>query len=80
MISQLITVTDPNDTEYIPCEQGIGNFEIFNSGGSRISRRMGVHPLGSVDLQRVYFSVKMYAKMKELGPIWGIRQCLSCFL
>ena len=30
----------------------------------------GVHPLaGGVDLQHRRFSVKMYAKMKELGPI-----------
>ena len=41
------------------------------SGGSRISRRGGVHPLGGVDLQRGHFLVKMYAKMKELGPIGG---------
>ena len=48
------------------------------SGGSRISRR------GGVDLRRGHFSVKMYVKMKELGPIGGacaghappqIRQC-----
>ena len=42
------------------------------SGGSRISRRGGMHPLGGgVDLRRRRFSVKMYAKMKELGPIGG---------
>ena len=35
------------------------------SGGSRISRR------GGVDLRRGHFLVKMYAKMKELGPIGG---------
>ena len=28
-------------------------------------------PLGGVDLQRRCFSVKMYAKMKELGPVGG---------
>ena len=27
-----------------------------------------------MDLQRGHFSVKMYAKMKELGPIGGVRQ------
>ena len=50
------------------------------SGGSRISRR------GGVDLRRWHFSVKMYAKTKEFGPIGGgmhpvrprqIRQCYS---
>ena len=28
-------------------------------------------PVGGVDLQRRHFSVKMYAKTKELGPIGG---------
>ena len=42
------------------------------SGGSRISRREGVHPLGGgVDLRCGHFSVKMYVKRKELGPIGG---------
>ena len=41
------------------------------SGGSRISCRGGVHPLGGVDLRCGCFSVKMYVKMKELGPIGG---------
>ena len=27
--------------------------------------------LGGFDLQRGHFSVKMYAKMKELGPVGG---------
>ena len=32
----------------------------------------GMHPLGGgMDLQRGHFLVKMYAKMKELGPIGG---------
>ena len=32
----------------------------------------GVHPLGEgVDLRHGHFSVKMYVKMKELGPIGG---------
>ena len=32
----------------------------------------GVHPLGGgMDLRRGHFSVKMYAKTKELGPIGG---------
>ena len=51
----------------------------YCSGGSRISRRGGVHPLGAgvhplgvgVDLRCGHFSVKMYAKTKELGPIGG---------
>ena len=29
----------------------------------------GVHPWGGVDLRCRHFSVKMYAKMKKLGPI-----------
>ena len=29
-------------------------------------------PLG-VDLRREYFSVKMFAKSKELGPVGGVR-------
>ena len=42
------------------------------NGGSRISRRGGVHPLGGAWTSNVgRFSVKMYAKMKELGPIGG---------
>ena len=42
------------------------------SGGSRISRR-GRGPIGGgVDLRRGCFSAKMYAKMKEFGPIWGV--------
>ena len=32
----------------------------------------GVHPLGGVmDLRHGHFLVKMYVKMKELGPIGG---------
>ena len=41
------------------------------SGGSRIFRRGACTHLGGVDLQRGHFSVKMYAKTKELGPIGG---------
>ena len=44
------------------------------SGGSRISCSGGgggVDPLGGVDPQCGCFSVKMYVKMKELGPIGG---------
>ena len=29
---------------------------------------------GGVDLRRGHFSVKMYAKMKELGPTGGVRR------
>ena len=31
-----------------------------------------VDPLGDVNLRRRPFSVKMYAKMKELGPVGGV--------
>ena len=41
------------------------------SGESRISRSGGVHPLGGVDLRCGHFSVKMYAKTKELVPMGG---------
>ena len=42
------------------------------SGGSKISRRGGRAPIwGGVDLRCGHFSVKMYAKTKELGPIGG---------
>ena len=48
------------------------------SGGSRISHGGGgMHPLGGgVDLRRGHFSVKMYAKTKELVPIGG-GMCLA---
>ena len=40
--------------------------------GSRIFRRGDVDPFwGGFGLQRGHFSVKMYAKMKELGPVGG---------
>ena len=40
--------------------------------GSRIFRRGGRGPiLGGFGLQRRHFSVKMYAKTKELGPVGG---------
>ena len=42
------------------------------SGGSRISRRGGVDPLGGVDLRCGCFLPKMYAKTKELGPVGGM--------
>ena len=45
------------------------------SGGSRISRwggGGGAEPFGGgANLQRGYFSAKMYAKMKELDPVGG---------
>ena len=47
------------------CEQ------LASSGGSRISHRGRVDPLGGVDLQRRCFLVKMCAKTKELDPIGG---------
>ena len=40
-------------------------YKCATSGGSRISRR------GGMDLRRRRFLVKMYAKMKEWGPIGG---------
>ena len=44
-----------------------------NSGGSRISHKGGPAPIreGGMDLWCGHFSVKMYAKMKELDPIEG---------
>ena len=39
------------------------------SGGSRISRRGVYTHYRGVDLQCRRFLVKMYAKMKELGPM-----------
>ena len=47
---------------------------MFISGRSRISHRGVVHPLGGggMDLRRGHFLVKMYAKMKELGPMGGV--------
>ena len=41
--------------------------------GSRIFHRGGVDPFwgGGFGLQRGHYSVKMYAKMKELGPVGG---------
>ena len=43
----------------------LSDYDMDASGGSRISRS------GGVDLRRGHFSVKMYAKTKELGPIGG---------
>ena len=41
--------------------------------GSRIFRRGVLGPIlgGGFGLQRGHFSVKMYVKMKELGPVGG---------
>ena len=40
--------------------------------GSRIFRRGGVDPFwGGFGPQRGHFSVKMYVKTKELGPVGG---------
>ena len=48
---------------------------IIYRAGSRIFRRGGRGPiLGGFGLQRGHFSVKMYAKMKELGPVGGVRR------
>ena len=45
----------------------------YNSrAGSRISRRGAwAHFLGGFGLRRGHFSVKIYVKMKELGPVGG---------
>ena len=44
------------------------------SGGSRIPRGGGgIDPWGGIDLQCGRFLVKMYAKMKELGPMGGVK-------
>ena len=51
------------------CGKNTMRYVIICSGGSRISRRGGVHPLGGMDLRCGCFSLKMYAKTKELGPI-----------
>ena len=52
---------------------GIGTLTIAHfRAGSRIFRRGGRGPiLGGFGLQRGHFSVKMYAKTKELGPVGG---------
>ena len=43
--------------------------------GSRIFCRGGVDPFwGGFGLQCGHFSVKMYAKTKELGPVGGVRR------
>ena len=53
-------------------KQKLNEIYIVISEGSRISRRGGewTH-WGGVDPQCGRFSVKMYAKMKELGPVGG---------
>ena len=61
-----------------PCGPDVRIWNIqrnISSGGSRISHRGGRAPIrGGVDLRRRCFSVKMYAKMKELGPVGeGVR-------
>ena len=44
------------------------SFFVMYGGGSRIPRRGG-----GVDLRHGRFLAKMYAKMKELGPVGGVR-------
>ena len=34
----------------------------------------GVDPLGDIDLRCRHFSVKMCARTKEFGPVWGVRR------
>ena len=44
----------------------------LNRAGSRIFRRGGVDPFwGDFGLQHGHLSVKMYAKMRVLGPVGG---------
>ena len=47
-------------------------FMLGCSGRSRISHRGVCTHWGGVDLQRGHFLVKIYVKMKELGPIGGV--------
>ena len=35
-------------------------------------------PLWGVDFQIGHLLVKMYVKMKEMGPIWGMHQKFLC--
>ena len=44
-----------------------------SSGGSRISRRGGMDPLGERGPPTWVLFRKMYAKVKELGPVGGMR-------
>ena len=47
---------------------------LYNSGGSRISRRGGVDLVGGgVDSRGGYVSKILYVKTKELGPLEGGR-------
>ena len=53
------------------------NLYCQSRAGSRIFRRGDVDPfLGGFGFQRGHFSVKMYAKTKELGPVGG--RVLAC--
>ena len=47
----------------------------LSRAGSRIFRGGGRGPIlgGGFGLQRGHFSVKMYAKTKELGPVGGVQ-------
>ena len=46
-----------------------------NRAGSRIFCRGGVDPFwGGFGLQHGHFSVKMYVKTKELGPVRGVHR------
>ena len=54
------------------CTINIIKTQIIISGGSRISRCGGAPThWGGTNLQRIYFSVKMYAKTKEIDPVGG---------
>ena len=74
----------PHQLRQIVCHASVMATAIFRVGdffrtsfikhrpGSRIFRRGGRGPiLGGFGLQRGHFSVKMYAKTKELGPVGG---------
>ena len=49
------------------------HYTVQNRAGSRISRGGAwTHFWGGFGLRRGHFSVKMYGKMKELGPVGGV--------
>ena len=50
---------------------------IILSGGSRISRRGGGPRRGAVDSRGGYVSKILYVKMKESGPLGGVRWARS---
>ena len=73
-----IVLTDPVPIQYIYTilhNSFISREGINCSGGSRISHRGRGPVRGDVDFQRRCFLLKMYVKMKELGPLGrGVRR------